>query len=241
MDRGYQIRLRDAAAGLIKSLIRARVTQERDFLSQSDLKRWKIEDAVSDTRSTAELLRRIRRLRTTFENKFANNQDSIASADSVTVEEQLDQLIDQVASFITSDLDEAIEQAVLGHIVWDGLANWSQLANLRNALDRLPITGNDNAESPESPVPIAQSKSVVLYGLRESPVVLGKTKPELGPTQYELIKRLIEAGENRCSKSKLEQISSDYWKSLQSLKKSDPDWDAVIHFPGKSHRGYWID
>jgi len=89
--------------------------------------------------------------------------------------------------------------------------------------------------------PVAESKQVRLFGPESAPIVKGRKKPPLSPIRYELVKKLIEVGQERASKSQLERITSDYWRALNDLKKSDPDWDSVIHFPGKSHVGYWID
>lgn len=139
MDGNDRIRLRNAAAGLIKSLIRARCRQEPDFLSAADRQRWGIADVVAEDRPCAQLLTRVRQLRSRFELDFLQGQDSIPAPDSVEQAEAIDNLIDQVASFIYGELDEAIGRAARSEQVrWEELADWSRLAALRDALDRLP-------------------------------------------------------------------------------------------------------
>jgi len=87
-------------------------------------------------------------------------------------------------------------------------------------------------------------------GGHEAPVVVGKYgepvivkgNPKELPTlqAYKLVKALVEAGDKGMSKGQLEPISTDYWRILKGLKDSDPDWNAVIHFPGKPHGRYRI-
>lgn len=140
-------RFRYAAAGLIKSLIRARATQCPDFLTAKDRRRWKVEDLDSEKRSCAVLLYAVKLLRKRFEQKYLAHRDSVPGPSvpgpSVPGQEdevgELDQLIDQVASFVCGDLDEAIRKAIQGKEVgWDKLADWDTLAKIRDVLDKLP-------------------------------------------------------------------------------------------------------
>ncbi len=145
----------------------------------------------------------------------------------------------RVAGFIFGDLDKAIREASQGKKVkWRQLADWKLLTKIRDALDKLPAS---LAASSSGKQLTAQSNKVTLFGPRDCPSVNGKEKPKLGLAQFELITKLILAGEKGCKKSQLENVSTNYWQSLKALKKSDKDWDSVIHFPGKPHGGYWID
>ena len=228
---------RNAAAGLIKSAIRARARQAPKFLSAKDYERWGVTGLESESRSCAQLLTHVRQLREQFEKRFLENQFSISEPGSAT--DNSDNLAERVAGFICGDLDEAICVAAQDKTVaWDRLANWDELASLRDALDRLPLAVPLSAAGLP---PIAQSRRVILYDFKDKPVVNGTEKPVLKPTQYKLVRELIEAGGEGLTKSRLEAISSDYWNALDSLKGSDPDWDRVIHFPGKGGRGYWIE
>jgi len=228
---------RNAAAGLIKSLIRARAQQTPKFLSAKDYKRWGVSGLESEGRSCAQLLTHVRQLREQFEERFLENQFSISEPDAPT--DRLELLAERFAGFICGDLDEAIRIAANGKTVpWDRLANWGEMARLRDALDQLPLAVPLSAAGIP---PVARSRRVILYGFKDNPVVNGREKPGLKTTDYKLVLALIEAGGEGLTKSGLEPISSDYWKALDSLKGSDPDWDRVIHFPGKGGRGYWIE
>ena len=70
--------------------------------------------------------------------------------------------------------------------------------------------------------------------------VKGKEKRGLSEPQMDVLQALYEAGEKGLSKTQLELNSghSDARGILKRLIKDDPDWAAVIHFPGKAHRGY---
>ena len=150
MQRQEQAELRYASAGLIKSLIRARCSQEPDFLPIGELQRWGVSDVAAEDRPCAQLLTRVRQLRERFERKFLAGQDSIPAPSSVDAAEAIDTVFDQTAAFIHGDLEEAIRAAVRGEVVaWEALADWSQLAPLRDALDQLPT--NDHIRGQDSP------------------------------------------------------------------------------------------
>jgi hypothetical protein len=240
MDHSNQAQLgffRNAAAGLIKSAIRARARQAPKFLSAKDYKRWGVTELESESRSCAQLLTHVRQLREQFEARFFENQFSISEPDSAT--DNSENLAERVAGFICGDLDDAICVAAKGKTVaWDRLANWNELASLRDALDRLPLAIPLSAAGIR---PVALSRKVILYDFKDKPVVNGKEKPVLKPNHYKLVRALIEAGGEGLKKSRLDGINSDYWKALKALKESDRDWDQVIHFPGPGNHGYWID
>ena len=235
----YPAQLRIAAAGLIKSLIRARFTQEPKFFAAKDYKRWGVTGLELDNRTCAQLLTHVRQLREQFEQRFPLVRGSVSEPDCLEESNNIEILAERVAGFICGDLDEAIRIAASGKKVpWDRLANWNELASLRDALDRLPKAVPTNAAG----VPAtARSRRVTLYGMRDKPVVNGKEKRPLKSALYKVVKALIEAGEEGLMKSGLEKASSDYWHALDSLKKSDSDWDEVIHFPPPGERGYWIE
>ena len=80
---------------------------------------------------------------------------------------------------------------------------------------------------------------VVLFGPSDSPLVLGKVKPPLSKIRYRVVKALLDAGPTGLSKSQLVRgVTGDAWGVVMRLKKSDEDWDKVIHPPtddGKLH------
>ena len=82
---------------------------------------------------------------------------------------------------------------------------------------------------------------MVLQGKDQPVFVLGKEKPRLRPAQYRVIKKLVDAGADGLNKDGLEGGGDGGARStLKTLMKSDPDWAAVIAFPGKAGRGYRI-
>jgi hypothetical protein len=67
--------------------------------------------------------------------------------------------------------------------------------------------------------------------------VLGKAKPILRRKQYRVISRLLEAGRRGLSKPQLQMICGDAIGILDRLRKSDPDWASITHFPGRKGSG----
>jgi hypothetical protein len=83
---------------------------------------------------------------------------------------------------------------------------------------------------------------VVLRGPGEPPTICGKEKAPLTLAQYDVVKALLSAGERGLSKDELDHKSKhgDARKILKRLADSDPDWKAVIRFPGIAGRRYRI-
>lgn len=228
-----------AARGLIKTLVRARATQEPTYLSAKDYERLGVTGLETEGRSCAQLLTHVRQLLAQFEHRFPLIQGSVSEPHCLEESDKIEILAERVAGFIFGDLDEAIRIAAKGKKVsWDSLANWAELTSLRDALDRLPKAVPTNPAGVQA---TARSRQVILFGLRDKPIVNGKEKLPLTLPLYKLIKAIIEAGEVGLRKSTLLAISSDYWKSLKALTGKDKDWGRVIHFPGKTGRGIWID
>jgi hypothetical protein len=147
-------RLRHAAAGLIKALIRARIRQDQSFLTPEDRERWGVNAAASERRSCKILLQGGKQLRERFEQSFLTHLTSIPDPASASGAEQIDGLIDQVASFIHGDLDSAITEAAQGQQVdWDALCAWDSLPEIRDALDHLPseLRGTSLPDGPRPP------------------------------------------------------------------------------------------
>jgi hypothetical protein len=82
--------------------------------------------------------------------------------------------------------------------------------------------------------------AVVLGGIDDPIVVLGKKKPRLTVACYDTIKALLEAGEAGLSKDELDTNSEhpEARKYLKRLAANDADWKTVILFPHKSWRRY---
>ena len=106
--------------------------------------------------------------------------------------------------------------------------------------NRLPIPGPATTTPPEVENHELRA-SVILNGLHEPPIVLGKQKNKLTKAQYDVIQTLLPAGA-RLNKDELSRRSKhdDARKILDRLAKSDPDWMAVIIFPGNQRTGYGI-
>ena len=72
--------------------------------------------------------------------------------------------------------------------------------------------------------------------------VLGKDKPQLTMQQYDVVKSLLNAGERGLTKDELVTRSrhTDARGILKRLADSDPDWEEVISFAGRTGGGYRI-
>ncbi len=83
---------------------------------------------------------------------------------------------------------------------------------------------------------------VVLGAPGERPLVLGREKRLLTLAQFDVVKALLDAGERGLSKDELDRQSKhgDARKTMKRLADSDPDWKAVLHFPGRTGGGYRI-
>jgi hypothetical protein len=83
---------------------------------------------------------------------------------------------------------------------------------------------------------------VVLRGRDKPPLVLGREKAPLTDAQYDVVEALLKAGNRGLSKDRLTERSgrADSLGALRRLQSSDPDWAAVIHFPGRPGGGYRI-
>ena len=90
--------------------------------------------------------------------------------------------------------------------------------------------------------PASKPPAVVLSGPDQQPLVNGTQKPLLTMAQYDVVKVLLEAGVNGLTKDDLEYKSKhgDARKILKRLAAKDPDWQAVIHFPGSTGKRYRI-
>lgn len=100
-----------------------------------------------------------------------------------------------------------------------------------------PSAPND----PGVPAPVNRPQ-VVLRGHGKRPIVSDVEKDPLTLPQYDVVNALLEAGERGLSKDELDRKSKhgDARKILKRLAESDPDWNTVIHFPGKPRGGYRI-
>lgn len=79
---------------------------------------------------------------------------------------------------------------------------------------------------------------VVLNGPDSPPLVLGKEKALLSAAQYAIIAELVEVNGAGVTENELHHRTGygDARKTLERLR-SDEDWAAVIHFPGKGRKG----
>jgi hypothetical protein len=85
--------------------------------------------------------------------------------------------------------------------------------------------------------------AVVLRGPDETVLVLGRERPRLTGTTFDVVKALLDAGETGLSKDDLDKQSghTEARKYLKTLARNDPEyWGEVIDFPGKSWGRYKI-
>ncbi|MBN1458338.1 MAG: hypothetical protein JXA57_02295 [Armatimonadetes bacterium] len=83
------------------------------------------------------------------------------------------------------------------------------------------------------------SGSVRLLGADAGPIVNGASKPTLTPTQYNLIKLLINEGEKGLDKTGMEADVPSARRILKMLS-ADPDWQHVIRMPGTTGGHYRV-
>jgi hypothetical protein len=119
-------------------------------------------------------------------------------------------------------------------------------SGLQVLLDRLAAKLRSEQPSspnpPEAVAPQPPAQAVLLKGRADSPIVRGKTKRTLTHAQFDIIEALLQAGEAGLTKDEFERKSrhSDARRILKRLAESDPDWNAVILFPGRTGGRYRI-
>ena len=103
-----------------------------------------------------------------------------------------------------------------------------------------PVTLASRPVPRDSPPAEDGAIPVQLFGVRLRPFVLGRFKDKLTPAQFRVVEALINAGGSGLSKAGLMAVSGDAINVLKRLAKSDDDWGAVIHLPGRPGLGYRI-
>jgi hypothetical protein len=94
------------------------------------------------------------------------------------------------------------------------------------------------SETLRSPAPLPWPELVIVKGPTAAPVVLGRHKTPLKTkARYMVIQALLKAGPGGLGWPQLQKVSGDAWGVLDRLRKSDPDWAAVIKFPMRSGGG----
>ena len=108
---------------------------------------------------------------------------------------------------------------------------------LRTLLRRLELRLEQATPPATTPSP-----AVVLASRTKQPIVRGTPKPILRVAQFNVVKALVDAGDTGLTVDQLVHHSghTDARGILRRLADSDPDWRAVIHFPGKSGGHYRI-
>lgn len=89
--------------------------------------------------------------------------------------------------------------------------------------------------------PEGEREAVVLGPPGEGPIVCGVKKPPLTAPQYRVI-RVLKEQARRLNKDELVLLSGheDARRILKRLAAADPDWRAVIYFPGGKRDGYGL-
>jgi hypothetical protein len=126
---------------------------------------------------------------------------------------------------------------------------------LERVLPDAPASGSEGEharDTPPEPVSpgLSQEDSsgskrdppVILGGLDDEPLVVGRRKKRLTPGQYRVVKVLVDAYPERVSLDVLANRSdtSDPVGMIDRLRKCDDDWDYVLFKPGRSHGGYGL-
>jgi hypothetical protein len=152
--------------------------------------------------------------------------------------EQARSLWDEEISFVSGrQIVDALVQRSNGRLS-TGAAEALTLAEAVAGLTAPPgaFRGHNAAAEP------ATGSRVVLRGPGGRPIVCGVEKRPLTLPQYDVVNALLESGERGLSKDELDRKSrhGDARKILTRLASSDPDWKAVICFPGRTGGGYRI-
>src|SRR4051794_19961205 len=89
---------------------------------------------------------------------------------------------------------------------------------------------------------LANDPPVVVSRMADEPKVRGKLKPRLTYAQFNVVRALLEAGDDGLTKDELDTKSghTEARKILKRLHDSDPDWAEVIQMPGIPGRRYRI-
>jgi len=102
-----------------------------------------------------------------------------------------------------------------------------------------PVTPNKAAPPPETPA--TPGRPIVLGGPDDCPIVRGIEKDILTPTQYRVVKTLLDAFPGRVAGDTLagKSDTEDPVAVIDRLSR-DKDWASVLSKPGKPHGGYGI-
>lgn len=99
------------------------------------------------------------------------------------------------------------------------------------------VAGDDKKRPP---VATSKSRSLLLFGRTDHPLINDTEMPILTNAQYDVVLALLNAGEKGLTKDKLDRNSNhgDARKILKRLSNTDANWNSVISFPGKTGSGY---
>jgi hypothetical protein len=130
------------------------------------------------------------------------------------------------------ELDSDGTTGTIWHRVWRGCSIIRRVFELNGK----PVA--DKSHEPATPT----GPRVVLGKCSDAPIVNGKKKVPLTPAQYDVVKALLDAGENGLTKDLLDRNSKhgDARKILARIANKDDDWKGVIHFPGITGGRYRI-
>jgi hypothetical protein len=150
-DPAFLERFRNAAAGLLKDFIVARLKQQPDFLSDEECRTWKIDKGALGPRTCEFCLGMAKVHLDRFLREFAGYGDSIPSP-KAGENVELEILRENIATFVDrAKLDTAIGQARHHRrINWKGLARWELLPIIRKGLNALPARTGKTSEVPPS-------------------------------------------------------------------------------------------
>lgn len=112
------------------------------------------------------------------------------------------------------------------------------LEDLRRDAEQ-PATAPEPA--PSAVVSASPCKATLnLNGPAAPPILNGKAKDRLTAAQYDVLRTLLDAGEDGLSGDRLAQRSKHEGavNILKRLAKSDPDWARVIQLPGRAGLKY---
>ena len=154
----------------------------------------------------------------TFTNRGQNPYD-FERAESVLLE--LDRIVKRLAS-MAEPPDQAPDLATSDRVATGPETSGSKTAK--------------HAQAPAAPAP-----PIVLGGPDDAPIVRGIEKDILTPTQYRVVKALLDAFPSRVAGDSLarKSMTDDPVGVIDRLNR-DKDWASVLSKAGKVHGGYGI-
>jgi hypothetical protein len=241
--------LREAGAGMVRYLMRARLKVQPNAFRPKQIARWDLEDWHADDRSVQHLLQLAYNTILEINDKFLQRCGS--GGLRVDCEDQDAELKEKIGFFVEHQcaLPEALRACWTGtKLDWDGLARWDEIDRIRELLDDLPIL-HPERESDRRSDETEIDQPIVLRGPSEQPIVLGTFVPMISKTQFHIVDLLIHVAPERLPVAAIAgrlaeariPTPEDLGRPIRDLADSHENWRRVLILPGRGGRnGYGV-